>query len=114
MQNFKISKFHKLNINELKERITAYISDFEFENRDILDNFSNEWLGNMCLVKMEILKSKLGFAILIDPNFIEVSYNLPPIALKFKNNIEDGIREKLKDIVSKIQKGKIKTKIKLA
>lgn len=114
MQNFKVSKFHKIPINELKERISKYIQDFEFENRDILDSFSSEWLGNMCLVKLEVLKSKLGFAILIDPNFVEVSYNLPDVALKFKDNIENGIREKLKDLVTKINNTKIKTKIKLA
>ena len=100
MPKLNISVQHKLPQDEALKRIKKALPDLKTDLANYFSDLHEDWDGNTCEFRLKVLGFPVSGTMNAKPSEVEISGNLPFVALPFKGKIESTIRERLKQLLA--------------
>jgi hypothetical protein len=100
MPKFSMSVTYDLPQNEALERIKKDLADLKTHFADEISELREDWNGNTCEFQLSVMGFSGSGTLVVNPSEVEISGNLPFLAIPFKGNIESTIRERLKQLLA--------------
>ncbi len=91
---FTVSVPHKLSEDEAKKRIEDLITGMREKYGDKISNFQGQWTGYSYVFSLSAMGFSASGKMIIEPDQVVLSANLPLLAQVFQDKIEKAIRER--------------------
>jgi len=100
MPEIKILVQHQLPAEEAAGRIKNLLTELKTQFGDKISDLRESWNGNSCQFSLSVQGLAGSGTINVKAKEVEISLNLPFMAMMFKGKIEATIKERLKELLS--------------
>ncbi|MEK7630394.1 MAG: polyhydroxyalkanoic acid system family protein [Patescibacteria group bacterium] len=100
MAKLNITITHRLNQDEALNRIKTLLDDVKHQFGDKISDLYEEWDGNAGKFSFSAMGFSVSGTLIVKPQEIELSGNLPFAASFFKGKIELTIRERAESLLA--------------
>jgi len=100
MPNIQISVPFQLTQEEALNRIKKMLSEIKQEHGDQIQNLQENWNGNIGEFSFQVKGFTISGELMIKASSVELSGDIPFLALPFKDKIEERIIKKAEEILS--------------
>jgi hypothetical protein len=100
MPKFSILVPHELPQEEALKRIKNDLADLKTRFADKISDLHENWDGNTCEYSVSIKGFSGSGTMIVKPSEVEISGNLPFLAIPFKGKFESTTRERLKQLLA--------------
>ena len=100
MPKFSIKVPHNLTQDDALKRIQGLLGELKGQFSEKISNLSEEWMGNTNTFSFSVMGFSVSGALIVKHSEIEISGNLPLMAIPFKSKIESTIIERTKTLLA--------------
>jgi len=101
MPKLEIKVTHELTQQEALVRIKKVLPELKVQHADRISNIEESWSGNTGNFKFKVSGFKVSGSLLVEDTYVLIKGEIPFLALPFKGQIEDIIKQKVGELLDK-------------